>query len=61
LHETDATSAAVVYSLENSGHTVVQAKPFGEASAILKSLRKSDLGISDIFWEHGGNVFDFLR
>jgi CheY-like chemotaxis protein len=61
LHENDATSADVVYSLEKSGHNVVLAGTFGEAIAILKSLRKIDLVISDVHLENGGNVFDFLR
>jgi CheY-like chemotaxis protein len=61
LHENDATSADVVYSLGKSGHNVILAGSFAEAIIILNGPRNVDLIISDVHLENGGNVFDFLR
>jgi len=60
LNEEQKHSDSVSASLRKSGHTVILAKNFSEAIAIL-NLRHVDMIISDVHLQNGGNVFDFLR
>jgi CheY-like chemotaxis protein len=61
LLELDENSVQVVKCLKRSGHTVIACETFTAAINILQRPHKSDLIISDVHLENGGNVFDFLR
>jgi CheY-like chemotaxis protein len=59
LLEHDDNSQLVIDALERSGHEVIRTRSFKDAIAFLHN-KSVGLILSDVHFENGGNVFDFL-